>query len=280
MKEAWINPEFEESIINTLDLFHSFGFTTSHVRSKMIYLPIIYYYYRNDNPTLSFNSSDGHEIRQKMLYWICSMVATGDLATGGTTQTIQGVRKVMKQASANEFPLQAIEQKLNDYNKSMGFDEENIERWLHDGSSDNRVLQVILSLLYFPDVANENYDYELDHIFPRSELDKESLIDDRGFSREDAEELDELRNCIGNLQLLRKGENRKKSNKTPAEWLSTRTDEYLERHYIPKNEQLYQLDNAKAFFEKREELIKENLMSKSPDREEVSPDPVEAISDD
>jgi len=280
MKETWTNPEFEKAITNTLDLFHSFGFTTSHVRSKMIYLPIIYYYYINNNPTLSFNSSDGQETRQKMLYWICSMVATGDLTTGGTTQTIQGVRTVIKDASANEFPLGAIEQKLNDYNKSMGFDEENIERWLHDGSSDNRVLQVILSLLYFPDVANENYDYELDHIFPRSKLDRESLMDNRGFSREDAEELEELRNCIGNLQLLRKGENRKKSDKSPAEWLVTRTDEYLDRHYIPKDKHLYQLDNAKAFFKQREELIKQNLMSKSPDREEISPNPVEAISDD
>jgi uncharacterized protein with ParB-like and HNH nuclease domain len=45
MKETWTDPEFERSIFRTLDLLKSFGFTTSHVRSKMIYLPIIYYQY-------------------------------------------------------------------------------------------------------------------------------------------------------------------------------------------------------------------------------------------
>jgi uncharacterized protein with ParB-like and HNH nuclease domain len=278
MKETWKDPEFEKAIVRTLDLLNSFGFTTSHVRSKMIYLPVVYYYYINDNPTLSYNSNEGKKIRQKLLYWISAMVATGDLTTGGTTQTVQGVRHVIKEAPANEFPLTKIENKLNDYNKSMGFDQENIERWLSDSSASNRVLQVTLSLLYFPDVANENYDYELDHIFPRSKLSKEHLIDEVGMERKKAERLHELRDSLGNFQLLRKGENRKKSDKPPAQWLTTRTDEYLQRHHIPKDSELYQLKKAKGFFEKRERLILDKLINRAPNRENISSEPVQTIS--
>jgi uncharacterized protein with ParB-like and HNH nuclease domain len=207
------------------------------------------------------------------------MVATGDLTTGGTTQTVQALRKVISNAGANDFPLTEIEGKLNDYNKSMGFDEENIDRWFSDGSASNRALQVVLSLLYFPNVANENYEYELDHIFPKSKLSKEYLLDELGMGREKAERLDELRDSLANLQLLRKGENRQKSNKLPAEWLPTRTDEYLERHYIPQDRELHRMENAEEFFEKREQMIKSELMDRSPDRD-ISSQPIQAVTDD
>jgi uncharacterized protein with ParB-like and HNH nuclease domain len=279
MKQTWIDPEFETAILRTLDLLNSFGFSTSHVRSKMIYLPVIYYYYTNGNPTLSYNSNGGKETRKKLLYWICSMVATGDLTTGGTTQTVQGVRRVIREAPSDEFPLTEIEEKLNDYNKSMGFDQENLERWFSDNNASNRVLQVILSLLYFPNVANENYDYELDHIFPTSKLSKEHLIDEVEMERQKAEEIHGLRDSLANLQLLRKGENRKKSNKLLSEWLPTRTDDYLQRHYIPQDRDLHKIENALEFFRQRESLIMNELMSRSPDRKNISSEPVPAISD-
>lgn len=279
MKAAWVDPDFEKSLMRTLDLINSFGFTTSHIRSKMIYLPVIYYYYNNNNPTLSFNSSEGKKTRKRLLYWMCSMVATGDLTTGGTTQTIQGVRKVIKRASSNEFPLADIEEKLNDYNKSMGFDQENLERWFSDNRTGNRVLQVILSLLYFPDVANENYEYELDHIFPKSKLTKKYLIDEVEMEREKADTISNFRDSIGNLQLIRKGENRKKSNKLPSKWLLTRTDEYLQRHFIPEDKNMYKLENADKFFKSRESMIMSELMNQSPDRKGTSSDPVQSVPD-
>ncbi|MDQ2052056.1 DUF262 domain-containing protein [Natronolimnohabitans sp. A-GB9] len=272
MKDAWTDPKFETSIFRTLDLMNSFGFTTSHVRSKMILLPIIYYFYHNNNPTLSFNSNMGKENRKKLLYWTSSMVTTGDLTTAGTTQTVQGVRKVIKGTPGNEFPLQEVESKLNDYNKSMGVDEETIERWFREGNNSNRVLQVVLSLLYFPDVANENYNYELDHIFPKSKLEKEYLLSETDLSREKVERLDEFRDSLANLQLLRKGENRTKSSKLPEEWLPTRTRDYLTRHCIPKDPDLYKLENADQFFERRKELIVKDLLEKSPNRSTISPD--------
>jgi uncharacterized protein with ParB-like and HNH nuclease domain len=280
MREAWTNPEFEKAIINTLDLLSSFGFTTSHIMSKNIYYPIVYYFYNNNNPQLSYSASQGKKVRKRMLYWVSSMVVTGDLTTGGTTQTVQGLRNVIREASNKEFPISKMEEKLNDYNKSMGFDEDSLERWFNDSSNSNRVLQVVLSLLYFPNVANENYEYELDHIFPKSKLDKEYLIDEEGMNRSEAERLNEFRDSLANLQLLRKGDNRKKSDKQPEEWLKTRTDEYKQRHYIPEEKESYKLENAESFFEKRKDLIISELMKQSPDRENISPAQSQTMSVD
>ncbi|TYL37640.1 hypothetical protein CV102_16705 [Natronococcus pandeyae] len=280
MKSTWKDPQFETSVFRTLDLMNSFGFSTSHVRSKMIILPIIYFFYDNNCPTLSYNSDTGRETRQKLLYWICSMVTTGDLTTGGTTQTIRGIRDVINDSPTGEFPLIEIEKKLNDYNKSMGFDEENIERWFNDSGVSNRAVQVVLSLLYFPNVANENYDYELDHIFPKSKLEKENLLRETDIKREKAEKLHGLRDSLANLQLLRKDENRKKSDKPLPQWLPTRTEEYLERHYIPDNSELYRIENADRFFEQRKELILEELLNQSPDRRDTTPRSIEMSSAD
>lgn len=199
------------------------------------------------------------------------MVATGDLTTGGTIQTVQGIRNVITENSAGGFPLTKIETKLNDYNKSMGFDQEDLERWFSGGKTSNRVLRVVLSLLYFPDIANENYKYELDHIFPKSKLSEEYLIDEANFSREKAKKVNESGDMLANLQLLRKGENQKKSDESPSEWLPTRTSGYLQRHHIPEDENLFKLENVDKFFERRKSLMISKLTDNVPDRNNASP---------
>ncbi|CAP14146.1 DUF262 domain-containing protein [Halobacterium salinarum] len=270
MKDAWMSPEFEKSLFRTLDLMKSYGFTTSHIRSKISLLPVIYYFYSNGNPTISYESKHGKENRQKILYWMCSIVTNGELTTGGTIQTIRGVRKALRESPANEFPLNEIESTLNNYNKSMGFDRENIERWFNDSSKSNRVLRVVLSLLYFPNVANENYSFEVDHIFPKSKLKSDYLVDEVGMSREEASKIEKLRDNPANLQLIRERPNRKKSDKPPAEWLPTRSDDYMQRHRIPESNELYEIENVGEFLEARKDMIISDLLNQSPDRNNIS----------
>lgn len=274
MKYTWQDDRFKQALFSTLNLLGSYGLTTSHIRSKMVILPVVYYYYKNDNPVLSHNSEAGGDEREKILYWLCSLVANGDLSTGGTIQTIRGVRDIIKEASYRDFPLSEIESKLNDYNKSMGFDRETLERWFSDGSASNQMIRVVLSLGYFPNIASENYEYELDHIFPTSQLQRDVLVDEHGMSIEKAERLDDLRSSIGNLQLIRAGENRSKSDKLPVDWLETRQEEYLEKHFIPAEKKLWKLDNALEFIEQREEILIKELLQKSPDRATQSGEPV------
>lgn len=271
MKETWMDGEFKQAVMSTLDLLQSYGLSTTHIRSKMVILPIVYYFYHNSNPHLSFNGNSGRSERQKILYWMCSLVANGDLNTGGTIQTIRGIRNIIRESADREFPLSRIEEKLNDYNKSMGFDRSTLERWFSDGTLSNSSQRVVLSLAYFPDIASESYEYELDHIFPKSELQRDTLVDEYNMSIEKAERLDDLRLSTGNLQLIRAGENRSKSDSQLTEWLSTRREDYLDRHYVPTDEDLWRVENALDFINEREERLMQELLDKSPDRATKQP---------
>ena len=275
MKSTWQDDKYKKSIIKTLDILDSFGFTTSHVQSKSTLLPVVYYIYENDISSLSWESKHGRKNRSRILFWLASMVVTGEMNTGGTIQTIQSVREAIQSQPSSDFPLTEIEDVLQRYKKSMGFDEETIERWLGQGNTSLRKNMVFLSLLYYPSVADERNEYEIDHIFPKSEMTQSKLTDKYGYGLKEAKQIETMSESVANLQLIQKSENREKSASLPEEWLETRTEAYFTTHYIPQKEELYSIKNAKDFFEKREKLIKEELVGKTPDRSELDAGPPE-----
>ena len=275
MKSTWQNDKYKKSIIKTLDILDSFGFTTSHVQSKSTLLPVVYYIYENDIPSMSWESKYGRKNRSRILFWLASMVVTGEMNTGGTIQTIQSVREAIQSQPSSDFPLTEIEDVLQRYKKSMGFDEETVERWLGQGNNSLRKNMVFLSLLYYPSVADERNDYEIDHIFPKSEMTQNKLTDKYGYGIKEAKQVEDMSESVANLQLIQKSENREKSAALPNEWLETRTEAYFATHYIPEEEELYSIESAKDFFEAREKLIKEELVGKTPDRSALDAGPPE-----
>ena len=275
MKSTWQDDKYKKSIIETLDILDSFGFTTSHVQSKSTLIPVVYYIYENDIPSLSWESKHGRKNRSRILFWLASMVVTGEMNTGGTIQTIQSVRKAIQGQSSSDFPLIEIENVLQRYNKSMGFDEETIERWLEKESASLRKNMVFLSLLYYPSVADERNEYEIDHIFPKSEMTQNKLTNNYEYTLKEAKQIENMSKNVANLQLIQKSENRKKSASLPNKWINTRTEDYFANHHIPKEEDLYSIKNAKEFFKKRQALIKEELIGKTPDRSELDAGPPE-----
>jgi hypothetical protein len=269
MKKTWIDQSYKRAIINTLDLIHSYGFTTGNVQSKTVLLPIVYFYYKNNNPSLSWDSAYGQENRPKILYWIASMVITGEMNTAGTVQTVQAIRNAIREDNSNQFPLKSIEEVLKKYNKSMGFDREQLERWTLDENISNRKLRVALSLVYFPEVASEQYEYEMDHIFPKSKLDKNNLIKEYNIDPDEAEWMEEKRDCIANLQLIRKEENRSKHSKEYGKWIESRSKEYRNKHKIPDDKEKYKIENFRYFIEERSESIVSELLSSTPNRPKI-----------
>ena len=67
----------------------------------------------------------------------------------------------------------------------------------------------------------------------------------------------EDRDQIANLMLLTAEENgfSGKRDIPPNEWFTGRDDAYLEMHLIPKNPDLWELENYEAFIEERKRLI-------------------------
>lgn len=98
---------------------------------------------------------------------------------------------------------------------------------------------------------------QIDHIFPQSVLAKIKLPNpDTGkvnvmkFKWQD-------RDQIGNLMLLTQQENGGggKTDILPEVWFADKSDEYLEKHLIPKDSELWKLENFEAFIEERNKLI-------------------------
>ena len=269
MKNVWLEDDYKKAVLNTLNLIKSFGFTTSHIQSKMTLLPVLYFIY-SDDPSLSWDAVDGKENRSRILYWLASMVVTGEMNSGGTVQTIQSVRNVIDSNPTDQFPLSEIERSINNYNKSMGLDSSTLDKWFGENQAGLKKSKVFLSLVYYPQIANEQIEYEIDHIFPKSEMRKDVLIDEYDIRANKAEEISKLSDSVSNLQLIKKDENAKKSDNIPEEWIPSRSSTYLDRHLIPTDKKLYQIGNFLEFVQKRRSNIQSELEENTPDRANFS----------
>jgi hypothetical protein len=132
----------------------------------------------------------------------------------------------------------------------------------------NKRVEVFLSLLYFPEPASQHESFEVDHIFPRSQLSQENLVDEYGMRLARASRYESLRDNILNLQFLTPDENSEKSDLSFVEWLEGRHDSQIERHYIPEDSDTYKLTNFEEFLNERENLIVNRLLEMSDEIEE------------
>ena len=104
---------------------------------------------------------------------------------------------------------------------------------------------------------------QVDHIFPQSVLKKQKV------ANENTGRLDVLkykwfdRDQIGNCMLLTARENGAggKSDITPEIWFADKDDAYLDLHLIPKNKELWKLENFENFISERQILIEEKFKS-------------------
>lgn len=105
--------------------------------------------------------------------------------------------------------------------------------------------------------AYQNNLPQVDHIFPQSLLRKVKKINPRTGRQDLLRYYQEDRDQIANLMLLTAEENgfSGKRDIPPNEWFRDKDDAYLDMHLIPKNPELWELDNYEAFIEERKRLI-------------------------
>jgi hypothetical protein len=266
MKNTWENEEFEQALFRTLDLVESYGFDGHSVTSNVCLMPIVYFLYDNPRVNLVWDSEDGQHVRKQLFYWLCATLLKS-VYSSGTFAKVEAIRGVINEAEQNKFPMVELSQKLYSYSESLAFPEEEIRDQIRTLKSTNKRVLVFLSLLYYPDPASEYRQFEVDHIFPRSELERSNLVDNYGFSLERAERCEDLRDNVRNLQLVSRNSNRRKSNKSFDEWIQTRSDDYLNRHLIPEDSSLYSVEQFDEFIQRRGELIVSRIRDMSEDIE-------------
>jgi hypothetical protein len=121
------------------------------------------------------------------------------------------------------------------------------------------LINVVLSMLY-PDPTNYSPAYSghlptVDHIFPQALLKKVKTDKKARYSKAD-------RNVLANCMLLTASENQSKGAELPSEYLARQSDEFLQRHLIPTNRKLWEMEQYDRFVEARWKLIK-NQMAKA-----------------
>lgn len=112
----------------------------------------------------------------------------------------------------------------------------------------------------------KNFDYipsyqnnapQIDHIFPQSALKSLKTINPstgvKNILKYKREDRDQIANCM----LLTQKENGAGGKKDiiPEEWFKDKDDHYLDMHLIPKNKELWKLENYEKFIDERKELI-------------------------
>lgn len=105
--------------------------------------------------------------------------------------------------------------------------------------------------------AYSNNKPQVDHIFPQSKL-KQIKIPNPSTGRKDILKYKWWdRDQIGNCMLLTALENGSsgKTDILPEEWFKDKPDEYLDLHLIPKDKNLWKLENFEKFVEERKNLI-------------------------
>jgi hypothetical protein len=114
-----------------------------------------------------------------------------------------------------------------------------------------------LSLLY-DDNNWGTMQFSQDHIFPQSQFSKKNMATARLDPQKQAQ-YPELRDRIGNLELLSLKENEEKAKKPFEQWLRTRDASFRKRHLIPADDRLLSFNRFEDFIEAREKLITERL---------------------
>jgi len=188
--------------------------------------------------------------------------------------------KVLLTGAFNGNPDSLIDQIDKDIKKNETFDVASINRIIvESGRSINVTEKMILSSYYGGGdiylLFNLWYDQfginftpsfegnlpQIDHIFPQSLL-KSVKVTNPETNRPNIKYQTNDRDQIANCMLLTRDENGGggKGDIPPDKWFETKDNKYLEMHLIPKNKELWKLENYERFIDERKKLLSENML--------------------
>lgn len=127
----------------------------------------------------------------------------------------------------------------------------------------SKTIHLIFNLWYrdYPHIpAYENNLPQIDHIFPQSKL-REVKVVNPETNRKVMKYHEPDRNQLANCMLLSREENGAggKRDQTPEEWFSDKSEAYLDKHLIPKDQSLWAMERFEDFIEARKALIQEKF---------------------
>jgi hypothetical protein len=244
----------------TFALINRLGIDRENLTSVNALMPIAYYLRKIDNDisegTTPFHTENTERIRR----WLMASLLN-NVFGGQSDQTLGVARKTIVESLRidQDFPLLALNESLSkQIKRTASFSSETITNIL-SSKYGSKPIFFILSLLY--DEKNwGTTQYQIDHIFPRSKINRNSLLN-TNMPASIVEQIIEASERVGNLQLISAKDNQSKNGHAFDSWITSRDDDFVNRHLIPPDRELWDIRRLPDFVLERERLIRRKLLS-------------------
>jgi len=244
IEDKWDN--IKASITCVVDFARDYaGITTKKMLpSKNALIPLINYTYTNNIRTYESDKEGMRENKQLMRAWLYNaLLAT--IFSGQTDEVLRKCRECISMNKSGLFPAQLINASLP-RGKVAFLKFEDFSKIEYADNESFFALGILQPEINPNPVADRNRPHK-DHIFPM-DLVKTHYSD-------------EMINNIGNLQLLTSTENEAKKAMPFDEWIKTRDERFIEKHFIPKDKTLWRTDKFSEFVEARKKLMYDEIKS-------------------
>jgi len=245
IKERMINEwdQIERSIKEVKDFLYGQTYLRSgkSLKSYLTLIPLIYFHFHYRNKWSSVKNIE---------HYVLKTLLAGSF--GGSPDSL--IDNCIKHINdSKEFVNRKIFTVIESSGRSLKISEDDL---LNQNYSKKNDLHLIFNMWY--QNANYNPSYEgnqlqIDHIFPTCKLKGIKLNGSSRLMKYKKEDRDQ----IANLMLLTREENGAggKGDKEPLEWFVNKDDQYLKRHLIPQNPELWKIENFELFIKERKKLI-------------------------
>ena len=257
----WIN--ISKAIQAAVILVYGFGYTGETLTSNAALIPIALYLLKIGIPNHSVKTPKElnkfvTEQNRKKIARLLVIVLLKRTFGAHPDKALRDMREVINSNTSDDFPYDAIFEKLKGTEKSIAFSDDEIEN-LFKSPYGYRVFPVLVFI--YPTLKFFEHKFDQDHIFPKSKFTERKLAAS-GIPQEKIKFYMDNYNCLANLEFLTPEENNEKRGKEFNVWLekypknSSDRKDFMEKHYIPMDIDL-SIENFEEFINKRKELIRD-----------------------
>lgn len=238
--------ELTEAIKYVKDFIYGNTFlkTDKTIPSYLSLIPIIYFKYHYPTKWEGRKNDIGNYLVRTSLVGVF----------GGTPDNL--IDKITKRINSDEdFMLNEIYGVIREDGRNLELSREVILNLYYWKKEIHLFFNIWYGFNYQP-VSSDN-NPQIDHIFPQSALKKVKIENPETGKMNLMRFHWQDRDQIGNLMLLTAAENgfNGKTDIMPEEWFADKDDDYLNLHLIPKDKELWKIENFEKFIEARKQLI-------------------------
>jgi hypothetical protein len=237
--------EIKVAITQTVEAASWFGITGPTLTSANALIPIAYYLYRNPEISLISEEREHAANAQVIRRWLIMALLNG-IFGGSADSMLSKFREAIKRHGENGriFPVEQFDAATRLAKRLATNDREAI-KYILDLQYGRPITRLAQTLL-FDERSWGVIPHQCDHIFPQD-----------GFKH--FKQFRDQADTFANLTLLSAAANNEKRAIPFDEWIHGQEDAFLERHLIPRKQELWTFDKFPEFLQERRLLILDRL---------------------